>query len=355
MRARDEAKIEKATERTLPLMQTEANDTGSPKPAISILIVSFNTRDVLRECLDSVAAATGNLVVETIVVDNCSRDGSAAMVREEFPWVRVIESTENLGFGRANNLAFAAARGRYIVLLNSDAFLQHDTLCLSLEKMEANPTVGLASGRLVGRDGELQPSARMFPSPMRNLLVISGLADKYPKSRFFGQADRTWADPMEAAEVDWVPGAYSIIPADILHRYGFFDPRFFLYYEEVDLCLRIQSAGYKIMYWPEICVVHVGGESSRQIKTLEMSQTGAQLVLWRMRSTLLYYRKHKGSAAIAVRWLEEIWYLMRAWRNRLRGGEEARCEVRNQERLAGLMSLAWKETKGGRVSPPQPW
>jgi hypothetical protein len=74
-----------------------------------------------------------------------------------------------------------------------------------------------------------------------------------------------------------------------------------------------------------------------------------------MRSTLLYYRKHKGSAAIAVRWLEEIWYLMRAWRNRLRGGEEARCEVRNQERLANLMSLAWKETRGGRVSPPQPW
>jgi GT2 family glycosyltransferase len=82
---------------------------------------------------------------------------------------------------------------------------------------------------------------------------------------------------MQPAEVDWVPGAYSIIPASILHEHGFFDPRFFLYYEEVDLCLRIQNAGFKIMYWPEICVVHVGGESSRQVKTVEMSQTGAQL------------------------------------------------------------------------------
>jgi len=322
---------------------------------ISILIVSFNTRDVLRECLESVILATGNLSVETIVVDNYSRDSSAEMVRAEFPWVHVVESKENLGFGRANNLAFEAARGRYIVLLNSDAFLCADTLCLSVEKMEADATVGLASGRLVGRDGVLQPSARMFPSPMRQFLVISGLADRFPRSRFFGQADRTWADPMEAAEVDWVPGAYSIIPAQILKDQGFFDPRFFLYYEEVDLCLRIKNAGYKVMYWPEIKVVHVGGESSRQIKTLEMSQTGAQLVLWRMRSTLLYYRKHKGSHAFVVRWLEAIWYTLRAWRNRFRTTEEARCEVRNQERLARLMKVAWKETDGGKVSPPQPW
>jgi GT2 family glycosyltransferase len=334
-------------------MQNDSTETVSP--AISILIVSFNTRDILRECLKSVKLSSRNLAVETIVVDNCSRDGSAAMVREEFPWVNIIESPENLGFGRANNLAFEAARGRYVVLLNSDAFLQANTLCLSLEKMEADPSVGLASGRLVGRDGELQPSARMFPNPVRQLLVISGLADRYPKSRFFGQADRTWADPMLPAEVDWVPGAYSIIPSRILHEHGFFDPRFFLYYEEVDLCLRIQNAGFKIMYWPEICVVHVGGESSRQVKTLEMSQTGAQLVLWRMRSTLLYYRKHKGSMAAVVCWLEEIWYLLRGWRNRLRRSEEAKVEVRNQERLASLMSRAWKETNGGRVSPPQPW
>ena len=336
-------------------MQSDPLETDPNVPAISILIVSFNTKDVLRECLESVQMSSRGLHVETIVVDNHSKDNSVQMVREEFPWVHVIESNENLGFGRANNLAFEAAHGRYIVLLNSDAFLQENTLSLSLEKMQANPTVGLASGRLVGRDGVLQPSARMFPSPMRQLLVISGLADKFPKSRFFGQADRTWADPMQAAEVDWVPGAYSIIPARILHEHGFFDPRFFLYYEEVDLCLRIQNAGFKIMYWPEICVVHVGGESSRQIKTLEMSQTGAQLVLWRMRSTLLYYRKHEGSMAAVVRWLEEIWYVLRGWRNRFRSGEEARCEVRNQERLASLMTKAWKETNGGRISPPQPW
>ena len=221
--------------------------------------------------------------------------------------------------------------------------------------MESHPTVGLASGRLVGRDGELQPSARMFPTPFRQLLITSGLANRYPRSRFFGQADRTWADPMEAAEVDWVPGAYSIIPAKVLNEHGFFDPRFFLYYEEVDLCMRIKNASYKVMYWPTICLVHVGGESSRQIKTLEMSQSGAQLVLWQMRSTLLYYRKHNGSLAFAVRWIETGWYLLRAWRNRLRRSEEGRTQVRNQQRLATLMGRAWQDTNGGRISPPQPW
>lgn len=341
-------------------MQTDTIQAASSAPTISILIVSFNTTDILRACLQSVQLSSRDLSsrgldVETIVVDNHSKDDSVKMVREEFPWVHVIESMENLGFGRANNLAFQAARGRYIVLLNSDAFLQANTLSLSLDKMLADPSVGLASGRLVGRNGELQPSARMFPNPLRQLLVISGLADKYPKSRFFGQADRTWADPMQPAEVDWVPGAYSIIPARILHEHGFFDPRFFLYYEEVDLCLRIQKAGYRIMYWPEICIVHVGGESSRQVKTLEMSKSGAQLELWRMRSTLLYYRKHKGSMAAVVRWLEESWFVLRGWRNRLRGGEEARREVNNQKGLALLMAKAWKETNGGRVSPPPPW
>jgi GT2 family glycosyltransferase len=305
--------------------------------------------------MQSVQRASSGLSVQTIVVDNCSRDDSTAMVRKEFPLAQVSDSEQNLGFGGANNLGFQAANGKYVVLLNSDAFLHADTLRLSFDKMEADPTVGLAGGRLVGRDGKLQPSARMFPSLLRQVLILSGLSNKYPASRFFGQSDRTWADPMKPAEVDWVPGAYSIIRADLLHKIGFFDPRFFLYYEEVDLCMRIKQAGYKIMYWPDIEVVHIGGESSRQVKSLEMSKTGAQLVLWRMRSTLMYFRKHKGWQAIAARWMEELWSLVRAWRNGLRGSERAKAAARNHKRMAGLMKQAWQETNGGRVSPPQPW
>jgi GT2 family glycosyltransferase len=324
-------------------------------PDISILIVSFNTRSILRECIAAIPRSSDGPSLEVIVVDNGSRDGSLEMVRTDFPWVKTIQSEVNLGFGGANNRAYQEATGDYIVLLNSDAFLAPDSLRISLQKMKDDPTVGLAGGRLVGRSGELQPSARLFPNLTRQFLMMSGLADRFPRSKFFGQADRTWADPMQAAEVDWVPGAYSIISSKALEKIGFFDPAFFLYFEEVDLCLRIKKAGYKIMYWPAIEVVHIGGESSRQVNTLEMSQSGAQLVLWRMRSTLLFFRKHSGIAAFGICWLEIIWCRLRVFRNRMRGTSQAQVEARTQAGLANMMKRAWRETSGGRISPPQPW
>ncbi len=329
--------------------------TQKPDFDLSLIIVSFNTRDLLRESLQSVERETGSLRVETFVVDNNSHDGSVAMVEAEFPAVIVLRSSVNLGFGAANNLALEKARGRYVVLLNSDAFLLPDSLRLSVEHMDRDPSVGLAGGRLVGRDMSLQPSARMFPGILSDLIVLTGLAHKFPRSRFFGHFDRTWADPLLAAEVDWVPGAFSIIRSQALRKVGFFDPEFFLYSEEVDLCRRIQKAGYKIMYWPDILVIHIGGESSRQIPSMEMSSAGAQLVRWRMRSTLLYYRKHHGSAAWLAKHLELLLYRISALRNRF-SKQPRRIETAQRNRnLVQLMHQAWQDTRGGRVSPPRPW
>ncbi len=178
---------------------------------LSVVIVSFNTREVLRECLLALARESDGLRVQTIAVDNGSRDGSIEMLRADFPSVELIVSPENLGFGRANNLAFEQALGRYIVLLNSDAFLTPDSLRRSVEHMDADPRVGLGGGRLIGRDGGSQPSARRFPTLITDTFVYSGLADRYAPSRIFGCYNRTWADPMQPAEVDWVPGAYSIL------------------------------------------------------------------------------------------------------------------------------------------------
>ena len=157
------------------------------------------------------------------------------------------------------------------MLLNSDAFLTESALARSVAHMDEDPKVGLCGGRLVGRDGALQPSARMFPNVLNDLIVLPGLATRYPESRIFGRLDRTWADALEPAEVDWVPGAYAMVRAEALAAVGDFDPRFFLYYEEVDLCLRLKRMGYSIWYWPDISVVHLGGESSRQIQSLEWS------------------------------------------------------------------------------------
>ena len=324
------------------------------QPDISVVIVSFNTRDLLRECLQTVYLQEGP-VYEVSVVDNDSRDGSLAMVEKEFPSAVVIQAGTNLGFAAANNRAFAVARGKYVVLLNSDAFLHPGTLAHSFAAMEASPSTGLAGGRLVGRNGEWQPSARMFPSLLNDFLSLSGLAARFPRSRFFGRADRTWADPAEPTDTDWVPGAFSIIRRDVLEAIGYFDESFFLYYEEVDLCRRIRQAGYKISYWPELEVIHIGGESSRQIKRLSLSSSGSQLTLWRMRSALLYYRKHHKAAAWLAMAVETSWHSLRSLRNKPRRDADAMAKCEESRAVVHLFRTAWKETDGGRLSPARPW
>jgi GT2 family glycosyltransferase len=289
------------------------------------------------------------------VVDNASVDGSAAMIKQEFPEALLMRSEVNLGFGRANNMGFQSARGRYIVLLNSDAFLTEGSLERSVAYMEATPRAGLGGGRLIGRDGSWQPSARMFPTVFSDLIVLSGLAARFPRSRLFGRFDRTWANPMDAAHVDWVPGAFSILRAETLAAVGAFDPRFFLYYEEVDLCLRIKQKGYSICYWPDIVIVHIGGESSRQVRSLQLSRTGAQLTLWRMRSMLLYYRKHHGLSAWCAMVSEAVWYWLRSQRRRWSKSPDRRASAHTDLSMISIMSQAWHDTRGGRFSPEQPW
>lgn len=324
-------------------------------PDISVVIVSYNTRDLLRECLATLRKETEGIPNEVLVVDNASRDGSAEMVKDEFPEMHVIRTKVNLGFGGANNRALAVATGRYVVLLNSDAFLKPSALRKSIEHMDADPRVGLGGARLIGADGSWQASCRMFPSPLNDFLCLSGLAYKFPKSRFFGRQDNTWADPDVAAEADWVPGAYSIIRRSVLNKVGYFDERFFLYYEEVDLCRRIKQAGYSVRYWPDVVVVHLGGESSKTVTSLTMSISGAQLELWQMRSAFLYYRKHHGQAAWLKRQIEEQWHKVRTIKNRLMPGDHPKRKVLESRKVLELWRRAWQDTSGGAVSPGRPW
>jgi GT2 family glycosyltransferase len=221
--------------------------------------------------------------------------------------------------------------------------------------MERDPKIGLGGARLVGRDDSWQPSARMFPTPALELVMISGLSARFPRSRVFGRLDRTWADQNAAAEVDWVPGAYSIIRREALEKVGYFDENFFLYYEEVDLCRRIKAAGYSIWYWPDVVVEHLGGESSKTVKLLSVSSSGRQLTLWRMRSELLFYRKHHPASAWIVKQQEILWHQLRAWRNRRRPGPDAEAKREDSLQTIALMRQAWADTQGGRISPERPW
>jgi GT2 family glycosyltransferase len=330
---------------------------------ITGIVVSYNTRDLLRECLqsflDECARLPDGVGAEVLVVDNASNDGSAEMVEREFSHsavpVRLLRSAVNLGFAAANNLALEQARGRYLVLLNSDAFLRPGALASALKHMDASPATGFGGGRLVGRDGSWQPSGRRFHSVWRDALILTGLSARFPRSRIFGAPDRTWANQDIAADVDWVPGAFFIMRREALAKIGLFDPRFFLYYEEVDLCRRVKAAGFRVSYWPDVVVTHIGGESGRQLRSVASSKTVSQVVLWRMRSTLLYYRKHHGSKARLALWMECVLYKLRVMRNRNSSDPVRRERAQEAALLAGLMQEAWRETRGGRVSPPAPW
>ncbi len=326
-----------------------------PVCELSIIVVSYNTREVLRHCLQSVMEESKNFTAEIIVVDNASTDGSPEMIRAEFPEVLLLRSEVNLGFGAANNLALESARGRYFVLLNSDAFFTSGALGLAIRHMDETPDCGLGGARLVGRDGSAQPSSRCFHTVLNDALVLSGLASRYPKSRFFGRFDRTWADPNLPACVDWVPGAFCIVRPEALRRVGLFDPAFFLYYEEVDLCLRLKRAGFAVWSWPDVVIVHIGGESSRSRTDLEFSPQASQVVLWRMRSTLLYYRKHHGWH-VHMAWLgEQLLYRATVLRNWFSSDPRRRARGKQHRMLLQCLDQAWLDTAGGRHSPQRPW
>lgn len=317
---------------------------------ISIIVVSFNTINLLQRCLHTIKQEATDIKHEVIVIDNNSQDGSADWIEQNMPDIRLIRSRENLGFAAANNLGFSHARGQYIVLLNPDAFLTNNALVNAVRAMQMNPTLGLAGAHLIGEDGQWQPSARMFPSLLNHLLNLSGLAAKYPHSRFFGRVDYTWADHEQAMQVDWVPGAFSIIRREVLDQIGFFDEQFFLYYEEVDLCHRIKAAGFTIWYLPDVTVMHVGGACSEALPELTRSNKGRQVTLWQFRSALLFYRKHYGFLHTWL-WmqLENTWHRIRAWKN------SSNHKAEDSRNLRKLLKQAWQETQGGKVSPPRPW
>jgi len=331
-----------------------------PGPAItrarrelSVLIVTYNSSRWITALLACLAKELIGLAAEVIVIDNASQDGSAEEVARTHPWVRLLRSPSNLGFAAANNVAAKHALGRVLLLLNPDATPAPGSLRRGLEILQTDDTIGLAGGRLTDTSGRLQPSARMFPSFLQEFIILSGLAGRFPRSKFFGHVDRTWANPAVDADVDWIPGAFAFVRSDAFTQLGGFDERFFLYYEEVDLCRRLRQAGYRIQYRPELHAYHLGGASAQTVTGAIVARAGSQLTLWRARSGLLYYRKNHGwLTAWAVNRLERGWHRLRAARARAIGQPLKMLES-SQHRA--LLAQAWVDTLGGQIAPPRPW
>ncbi len=323
---------------------------------ISVIVVSFNTNAMLKKCLESLFQYPGCHELEVFVVDNDSKDDSAAMVRESFTQVHLIENKTNLGFAAANNQAYELATGQYIVLLNPDAYVKPGAMENGVAFMEDHPECGLCGGRLVNLEGDLDPSARRFPNSLYKFFTLSGLSDRYRSSKIFGRGDFKYFDHNSVQEVDWVPGTFTIYRRRMLTQIGLFDERFFIYYEETDLCLRAKRNGWKVFFVPDAEVVHVGGGSARTRKDQKFDKGGSQVLKFRMRSEYLYFRKNFGFFSLMTNAGVEIgWHALRYLAS-LRPGEK-NGSLKREESFGfirqGVQAL-W-DTRLGRVSPEIPW
>lgn len=262
-------------------------------PVLSILIVNWNVRDLLRRCLCSIFANLPPFPLEVIVVDNSSTDGSVEMVRTEFPQVRLIANPDNRGFPAANNQGLAIAQGRYVLLLNPDTEVVGDALEAMVAFADAHPDVGVVGPMLLNPDGTVQSSRRRFPTLMTAVFESTWLQPYAPRrllTRYY-VLDRP---DDEIQDVDWVTGAALMARREAIEQVGPLDEGFFMYSEELDWCRRFREAGWRVVYLPTARVVHYGGKSSEQV--LPARHIHFQ------RSKIRYFQKHHGRIAAGVLW-----------------------------------------------------
>lgn len=236
---------------------------GPEASVLSVIVVNWNTQDILRGCLQSVRDHLREPASETIVIDNGSQDGSAEMVLADFPQVRLIRNAENLGFGPANNQGMAAASGEFFLLLNSDARLVDDTPRRLVELMKGRPQVGVVGPRLIFEGGRLQPSANRFPTLARLAFEELGFYRLLPREQSARLLLGGYWDHAGEREVDWLTGACLLVRRRVWEETGGFDPSMFLYGEEVEWCHRIRERGWLVLFAPVGEVVHLGHVTTR--------------------------------------------------------------------------------------------
>lgn len=255
---------------------------------LSLIIVNWNTCALLAACLTAVEAELANFPgdqVETWVIDNASTDGSVGLVQTRFPWVRLLKNRVNLGFASANNQAMQVARGRYFFLLNADTELLPGALPTLVQFMEAHPQAAAAGARYLNPDGSLQMSCYPAPTLVREGWRMFHLDRLYP----FGVYPMAAWCVQTPRTVDVVQGAALLLRRTVLDQIGRFDTSYFMYTEEVDLCQRMRQAGWSIYFVPTACIMHHGGQSTRQ--------AALTMFLQLYRSKILYFRKHHGITA----------------------------------------------------------
>ncbi|MBI2886125.1 MAG: glycosyltransferase family 2 protein [Chloroflexi bacterium] len=277
---------------------------------LAVIIVSYNVRQLLEDCLASVLASHG-VSFDVCVVDNASHDGSGQMVRERFPQAVLLESPWNGGYSYANNLGMErlgvwpprpgqdpmAPGHRYVLLLNPDTRVGPQDMARAVAYLDDHLDMGILGPKLVRQDGSLDLACRRsFPTPAVALYRVLGLSKLFPRSRRFARYNMTYLDPDETAEVDAVAGAFMLVRREAILQAGLLDESFFLYGEDLDWALRIKAQGWKAVYYPAVTVLHHKGGSSRnhrRRKTIEF-----------YRAMLIFYQKHYAPQTFfLLRWL----------------------------------------------------
>jgi hypothetical protein len=262
------------------------------QPDVSVVIVSWNAREYLAKCLKTIENQGRQLSIETIVVDNDSRDGSQQMVEHGFPWVRLLCNDENLGFARANNVGIAHATGRYVFLVNSDIEAPGGSFASLVSFLDAHPEAGMAGPRVRQPDGKTQRSCMGYPTLWNSFCRALSLDSAFPQLRLFGGLLLPWWKHDSERQVAVINGCFWAIRRSALEQVGGLDEQFFMYGEDVDFCRRMTGAGWKIFFTTAAEVIHYGGASS--------SNAPERFYVQLYRSKIQFWQKHHGRLSLPV-------------------------------------------------------
>lgn len=254
-------------------------------PKLSVVIVSFNTKDILADCLDSLYKQRKELPFEVIVSDNASSDGTQKMVKTIYPWVKLIENGENLGFAKGNNAARKVCKAKIILFLNSDTIVPRDTLIKAYEQIIKDKKIGALTCKTILPSGVLDPDARRsFPTPWVAFSHFSGLDRLFPTSALFSRYWYGYVSSEVEQEVEVIQGAFFMTPKQVLDEIDWFDESYFLDGEDIDLCWKIKKVGYKIKYFPDFTILHLKKASKKKAGNKSNVVSG-------VKSMELFYRK----------------------------------------------------------------
>jgi GT2 family glycosyltransferase len=277
-----------------------SSSSSGSKTDVSIVIVSWNTRDILRGCLNSVFEQTKNASFEVILIDNNSHDGSSDMVRREFPQVTLIANAQNRGFAAACNQGMLAASGRYILLLNPDTVVLDDAISRCINYADLHSDVGVVGCQVLEDENRITPTGFSFPSPLNIFLALSGLSRLFPRSRLFGRPELSWWDRHSERDIDVVTGMFMLVRREAIAQVGLMDEAYFVYSEEADWCYRFSQAGWRRVFTPSARIVHLDGGAK------STSQASKKMFVQLQKSTMIYHRKNLGLGAW---WLAKLIYI----------------------------------------------